>query len=59
VLIQVCFAWTSYFAACRGWEVNHKKFLGHPKLPKYREKLGRNLLTYTTQAISCHPKNAG
>ncbi len=54
VLKQVCLAWTSYFAACREWEVNPKKFQGHPKLPKYRDKQGRNLLTYTIQAISCH-----
>jgi transposase len=59
VLKQVCLAWTSYFAACREWEVNPKKFLGHPKLPKYLPKRGRNLLIYTTQAISRHPKNAG
>jgi putative transposase len=59
VLKQVCLAWTSYFAACREWEINPEKFLGHPKLPKYLPKRGRNLLTYTIQAISCHPKNAG
>ena len=41
------------------WVAHPEKFLGHPKLPKYREKQGRNLLTYTTQAISRHPRNAG
>jgi hypothetical protein len=59
VVKQVCLAWTSYFAACREWAANPSKFLGHPKLPKYSPKQGRNLLTYTTQAISHHPKNAG
>jgi putative transposase len=59
VLKQVCFAWTGYFAACQEWAANPSKFLGHPKLPKYLPKRGRNLLTYTTQAISHHPKNAG
>jgi putative transposase len=59
VLKQVCFAWTSSFAACREWAVNPDKFQGHPTLPKYREKQGRNLLTYTTRAISQHPKNVG
>ena len=34
-------------------------FLGHPKLPKYLPKQGRNLLTYTEQAISRAPKNRG
>ena len=36
-----------------------RSFLGHPKLPKYLDKQGRNLLTYTEQAISRAPKNRG
>lgn len=59
VLKQVARAWTSYFAACQEWAANPSKFLGHPKLPKYLQKQGRNLLTYTEQAISRAPKNAG
>jgi putative transposase len=59
VLKQICLTWMSYFAACREWEAHPEKFLGHPKLPKYRDKQGRNLLTYTIQAISQHSKNAG
>ena len=59
VLKQVCLAWTSYFAAGRAWEEHPETFLGHPKLPQYLPKQGRNLLTYTTQAISRNPKNAG
>jgi len=65
VLKQVCLAWTSDFAACRAWEEHPETFLGHPKLPNYLPKPGRNLLTYTTyttyttQAISRNPKNAG
>src|SRR5262245_46442917 len=59
VLKQVCLAWTSYFAACRAWDEHPETFLGHPKLPKYLPKQGRNLLTYTTQAISRSPKNLG
>src|SRR5262249_17878795 len=50
VLRQVCLAWTSYFAACQEWGKHPEKFPGHPKLPKYRAKQGRNQLTYTTQA---------
>src|SRR5215831_131528 len=52
VLRQVTLAWKSYFAACAAWEANPSRFLGHPKLPKYLDKRGRNLLTYTEQAIS-------
>ena len=59
VLKQVALAWKSYFAACAAWEANPARFLGHPKLPKYLDKRGRNLLTYTEQAISRSPKNRG
>ncbi len=52
VLKQVTLAWKSYTAACAAWNVDPSKFLGHPKLPKYLDKQGRNLLTYTEQAIS-------
>jgi putative transposase len=59
VLRQVALAWKSYFAACAAWETNPSRFLGHPKLPKYLDKRGRNLLTYTEQAISRAPKHRG
>jgi putative transposase len=59
VLRQVTLAWKSYFAACAAWEADRSRFLGHPKLPKYLDKQGRNLLTYTEQAISRAPKNRG
>ncbi len=45
--------WQSYFAACAAWQKDPSKFLGHPKLPGYKDKQqGRNLLVYTTQALS-------
>ena len=59
VLKQVCAAWDSYVAAVAEWEKHPAKFLGHPKLSKYLDKQGRNLLVYTAQAISRDPKNAG
>src|SRR5262249_59597157 len=59
VLRQVAVAWKGYFAACAAWEDDPSRFLGHPKLPKYLAKQGRNLLTYTEQAISRAPKNRG
>jgi putative transposase len=52
VLKQVCLTWKSYSAACAAYHANPSTFLSHPKLPKYLEKRGRNLLTYTEQAIS-------
>jgi putative transposase len=59
VLKQVCAAWDSYFAAVAEWHIHPEKFKGHPKLPKYLAKTGRNLLVYTSQAISRDSKNAG
>jgi putative transposase len=59
VVRQVTLAWKSYCAACAAWEADPSRFRGHPKLPKYRDKQGRNLLIYTEQAVSRHPKNAG
>jgi putative transposase len=59
VVRQVTLAWKSYFAACTAWEADPSHFLGHPKLPKYLDKQGRNLLTYTEQAISRAPTNRG
>jgi putative transposase len=55
----VALAWKSYFAACAAWEADPTHFLGHPKLPKYLPKQGRNLLTYTEQAISRAPRHRG
>ena len=52
ILKQVCLSWKSYFATCAAYQANPSAFLGHPKLPKYLQKQGRNLLVYTNQAIS-------
>jgi IS605 OrfB family transposase len=53
VLKQLHEAWASYFEACTAYRENPSRFLGHPKLPKYKDKVkGRNLLVYTLQALS-------
>jgi putative transposase len=52
VLKQLCAAWDSFFAAVSTWKADPSRFLGRPRLPKYLDKHGRNLLTYTLQAIS-------
>jgi putative transposase len=45
--------WQSYIAALAAWQADPSKFLGHPKLPGYKDKKrGRNLLIYTIQALS-------
>jgi len=53
VLRQLDHDWQSFFAASQAYRENPALFAGRPKLPKYKHKLtGRNLLTYTDQAIS-------
>jgi putative transposase len=45
--------WQSFFAARSAWQADPSQFLGRPKLPGYKDKQqGRNLLVYTTQALS-------
>ncbi len=45
--------WKAWREADKAYKKNHSKFLGKPKLPKYKDKeKGRNLLVYTIQAIS-------
>jgi putative transposase len=53
VLQQVEHDWQAFFAALAEWQHHPEKFLGRPRLPKYKHKTtGRNLLTYTQQAVS-------
>ena len=45
--------WKSFAAAKAAWKKDPSRFLGRPKLPKYKHiENGRNVLVYTTQAIS-------
>lgn len=45
--------WTSYVEAVKAWNEDPSQFLGHPKLPKYKDKQkGRNILVFTVQAVS-------
>jgi len=45
--------WKSFFEALEAYNEDPSKFLGHPKLPKYKHKTeGRNILVYTIQALS-------
>ena len=52
VLMQLHHDWESFFKARDAYVLDPSKFLGRPKLPKYKHKTeGRNLLIYTLQAI--------
>ena len=45
--------WKSFFQALSEFQKHPDKFLGRPKIPKYKDRqTGRNLLVYTIQAIS-------
>jgi putative transposase len=45
--------WKSFFEALAAYNEDPSKFLGRPKLPKYKHKTeGRNILVYTIQALS-------
>jgi putative transposase len=53
VLMQLDHDWTAFFEALKAYKKDPSKFLGRPRLPKYKDKQkGRNLLVYTIQAIS-------
>ncbi len=53
IIKQVAQSFKSYFAAVKAYKKDSSKFLGCPKLPRYKHKIkGRNTLTYNYQAIS-------
>ncbi|OXB94831.1 transposase [Parageobacillus galactosidasius] len=41
--------WKSFFKAIKDWSKNKDKYLGKPKLPKYKKKNGRNVVIFTNQ----------
>ena len=43
--------WTSFFKSIKDWSKNKSKYLGRPKLPKYKNKNDRNILILTNQTI--------
>ena len=53
IIKQATKSFKSYFAAIKAYSKDSSKFLGKPKLPRYKHKRGgRNVLTYNYQAIS-------
>jgi putative transposase len=52
--------WKSFFEALKAYEEDPSKYLGRPRLPKYKHKSeGRNILIYTVQAVSKHSLKRG
>ena len=53
IIKQVAKSFKSYLAALKTYKKDSSKFLGVPKLPRYKHKTqGRNILTYNYQAVS-------
>lgn len=53
VLLQLHGSWKSFFEATAEYAEHPEKFVGRPKLPKYKHKTaGRNLLVYECKAVS-------
>lgn len=45
--------WKAFRKGLKAWKADPSKFLGRPKLPKYKDKSkGRNILIYDIQALS-------
>lgn len=44
--------WKSFFKSIKDWSKNKDKYLGKPKLPKYKRKDGRMLLVVTNQQVT-------
>jgi putative transposase len=49
-------SWTSFFKAIKVWGKDKEKFLGRPKLPKYKPKNGEFLLVFTNQQVKLKEK---
>jgi IS605 OrfB family transposase len=53
VIKQVSNGFNSYSKALKAYKVDSSKFLGKPKIPRYKDKeYGRNVLTFNYQAVS-------
>lgn len=54
--------WKSFFTAIKDWNNHKDKYLGSPKLPKYKAKDGKHILILTNQNVKvkdgglCFPK---
>lgn len=47
--------WVSFFKAIKDWKVHPEKYLGRPKLPKYKKKNGETIVIFTNQ--NAHIRN--
>ncbi|MDY7002532.1 MAG: transposase [Cyanobacteriota bacterium] len=53
-------SWRGYFQALRVWSKHPGKFLGQPKIPKYKDKSkGRNVVIYSSESVYKAPLKDG
>lgn len=52
VISQVYQDWKSFFKSIKSYKTDKSKFRGCPRLPKYKDKNGMNILIYTNQCCS-------
>ena len=53
VLLRLHESWQSFLVANQEYRLHPEKFQSRPKIPKYKHKImGRNVVTYTAQAVS-------
>lgn len=43
--------WTSFFKSIKDWSKHKDRYLGRPRLPKYKSKNGREMLVMTNQNV--------
>jgi putative transposase len=59
-VLQVARAWTAFREARKAYRKDPSRFLGPPRIPRYKPKQsGRGVLTYTAQALSRAPEAQG
>ncbi|OZH55007.1 transposase [Hydrocoleum sp. CS-953] len=52
--------WRGYFQAIKEWSKRPEKFLGKPKIPKYKDKTkGRNVVIYSKESVYKAPLKDG
>ena len=60
ILRQLDKNWRSFFVALAAWKQDPSRFLGRPKIPRYKPKFqGRCLLIYDRHAIAYRPLKQG
>ena len=53
IIRRVDKAWTGYFEAHQDWNKNPQKYLGEPKIPKYKDKSsGRYMVIFPDETVS-------